>query len=162
MAWISTVQTWFQTGTLRGRDRQQSSGLVGLMRRLALGTRQRAEVWQLLADVLEGSGEDLGRMMDAVAEGYELQGRRLAAGGLREMRAGLGEGRLAARMAPYCGTAERILFEGLGKQVDAQAEVIILISRATADLLPPDFDVAAQGALKVKGKERELEVFRLS
>ncbi len=52
--------------------------------------------------------------------------------------------------------------EGLGKEVDPEAELIILISRATADLLPPDFDVAAQGALKVKGKERELEVFRLT
>lgn len=52
--------------------------------------------------------------------------------------------------------------ESLGKEVDATAEVIILISRATAELLPADFDVAAQGALKAKGKESELEVYRLS
>ena len=118
MAFLSTLPTRL-AGSLGGSGRQQSSRVTGLMRRLALGTRQRAEVWQLLADVLEGSGEDLGRMMDAVAEGYELQGKRLAAGALREIRAGLGEGRLAARMAPYCGTAERILFEGLGKQAPA-------------------------------------------
>jgi adenylate cyclase len=51
--------------------------------------------------------------------------------------------------------------EALGKEVDADAEVITLISRDTADLLPEEFELAPEGAMKVKGKEKKLEVFRL-
>lgn len=87
-----------------------------MLRRTAFGARQRAEVWQLLADVLAGSGEDLGRMIDAVAQGYELQGRKLVAAALRDIRTGLGAGQLSDRLVPYCGPTERILFDGLGMQ----------------------------------------------
>ncbi len=93
-----------------------ATGLTRVWRQFMFNTRTRAEVWQLIADVLEGSGEDLGRMMEAVAEGYALQGRTTIAAVLMEIRAGLAEGRMAGRLAPYCGTGERILFDGLGRQ----------------------------------------------
>ena len=91
------------------------AGLTRLQRQLAFSKPVRAEAWQLLADVL-GSGEDLGRMMEAVAEGYRLQGQKAVAGVLMELREGLGGAGLSARLVPYTGTAERILFEGLGRQ----------------------------------------------
>lgn len=91
-------------------------GVGRLWRRALFGPSTRAEVWQLLSDVLEGSGADLGRMMEAVAEGYAVQGRRTVAAVILEIRAGLGEGHVSERIAPYCGGAERILFDGLGKQ----------------------------------------------
>ena len=91
-------------------------GASRVWRRAMFGPTTRAEVWQLLADVLEGSGEDLGRMMEAVAEGYAAQGRMTVAAVILEIRAGLGEGAIDERVRPYCGGAERILFGGLGKQ----------------------------------------------
>ena len=84
-------------------------------RRLGFGVSRRVEVWQLLADALEGSGEDLGQMMEAVAEGYALQRRGTVAAVLLEIRAGLSGGDISARMAPYCTPAERILFDGIGR-----------------------------------------------
>ena len=104
---------------VRVGGRAPATGLRLLWRRMSFGAYQRAEAWQLIADVLEGSGADLGEMMEAVAEGYALQGRRSVAGVLLEIRAGLGDARLAARLRPYCGTSERILFEGLGAQAPA-------------------------------------------
>ncbi len=100
----------------RTRENAPSRGPVLLWRRLGFGVNRRVEVWQLLADVLEGSGADLGRMMEAVAEGYALQGRGTVAAVLHEIRAGLTGGDIASRLAPYCGASERILFEGLGKR----------------------------------------------
>ena len=91
-------------------------GVARVWRRAMFGPSVRVEVWQLLADVIEGSGADLGRMMEAVAEGYALQGRKTVAAVILEIRAGLGEGAAAERVAPYCGGGERILFDGLGKQ----------------------------------------------
>lgn len=91
-------------------------GVARIWRRALFGPSVRAEVWQLLADVIEGSGADLGRMMEAVAEGYAVQGRRTVAAVILEIRAGLGEGAVDERVAPYCGGAERILFDGLGRQ----------------------------------------------
>ncbi|MXY16006.1 MAG: hypothetical protein F4Y57_03130 [Acidobacteria bacterium] len=91
-------------------------GAARIWRRALFGPSVRAEVWQLLADVVEGSGADLGRMMEAVAEGYALQGRKTVAAVILEIRAGLGEGAVAERVRPYCGGAERIVFDGLGKQ----------------------------------------------
>jgi len=92
------------------------AGLVRLWRRLSFRAGKRAEVWQLLSDVLEGSGEDLGRMMDAVADGYALQGQRTIAAVLGEIRSGLGEGRLPERLSIYGGMGERILFFGITQQ----------------------------------------------
>ena len=105
--------------SVRVGARAPATGLRLLWRRMAFGAYHRAEAWQLIADVLEGSGADLGEMMEAVAQGYALQGRRSVAGVLLEIRAGLGDARLTARLRPYCGTSERILFEGLGAQAPA-------------------------------------------
>lgn len=91
-------------------------GVSRAWRRALFGPATRAEVWQLLADVLEGSGEDLGRMMEAVAEGYAVQGRKTVAAVILEIRAGLGVGAVDERVRPYCGGPERILFGGLRKQ----------------------------------------------
>ncbi len=91
-------------------------GIGRLWRQALFGPSTRSEVWQLLSDVLEASRADLGRMMEAVAEGYAMQGRRTVAAVILEIRAGLGAGHVADRIAPYCGGAERILFDGLGKQ----------------------------------------------
>lgn len=52
--------------------------------------------------------------------------------------------------------------EGLGKEVDPHAEVIILISGATAELLPKKFPLTSIGSFKVKGKEQRLDVFQLN
>ena len=89
-----------------------------LRRQLAFGQAVRAEVWQLLADALAGGGQ-ASRMLEAVAEGYRLQGRGAVAAVLLEMRAGIGDARLPQRLAPYIGTPERILFEGWGRQEPA-------------------------------------------
>ncbi len=51
--------------------------------------------------------------------------------------------------------------EAAGKEIDPDADVAILISQSTADLLPDTFEREARGAHKVKGKERELEVYQL-
>ena len=91
-------------------------GVSRVWRRALFGPATRAEVWQLLADVLEGSGEDLGRMMEAVAEGYAVQGRKTVAAVILEIRAGLGAGAVDERVRPYCGGPERILFGGIRKQ----------------------------------------------
>ena len=56
-------------------------------------------------------------------------------------------------------TTQRL--ESLGKKVDPDAEVIVLLSAATKSLLPDDFKMKPVGSFQVKGKEAELEVFRL-
>ena len=56
-------------------------------------------------------------------------------------------------------TGQRL--EALGKQVDDDAEVLILISDATRTRLGGAFAVAAAGAFRVPGKEHPLQVFRL-
>lgn len=95
---------------------RRRSGLELLWRQYAFRAQERADVWQLLADVLDGTGEELGTMMEAVAEGYVLQGRKTLASVLLEIRAGLGDNDLPDRLRPYCGMTERILFQGLGEQ----------------------------------------------
>lgn len=56
-------------------------------------------------------------------------------------------------------SAQRI--EALGKQVDEEAEVVILISDATRERIGGSFPVTTAGAFRVPGKEQPLEVFRL-
>lgn len=116
---LATFRPWLTVIRDTALRSRAGGSRMPIMGRLVFGVRQRAEVWQLLADVLEGSGDDLGRMMDAVAEGYELQGRKLIAAVLRDIRAGIGSASLTTRLQPYCGTAERILFNGLGVQNEA-------------------------------------------
>ncbi|MHC4138641.1 MAG: adenylate/guanylate cyclase domain-containing protein [Planctomycetota bacterium] len=56
-------------------------------------------------------------------------------------------------------TTQRL--ESLGKKVDPDAEVIVLLSATTKSLLPDDFKMKPIGSFHVKGKEAEVEVFRL-
>lgn len=56
-------------------------------------------------------------------------------------------------------TAQRL--EALGKQVDDEAEIVILISDATRGYLGAAFTVVSAGAFQVPGKEHSLQVFRL-
>jgi adenylate cyclase len=51
--------------------------------------------------------------------------------------------------------------EGLGKTVDPQAEVIVLISRQIMESLPPGFEILSRGSHTVKGKHESLEVYQL-
>lgn len=90
-------------------------GLRRLWRRIRFTKSVRAETWQLLADAMAGGG-DAGRMIEAVADGYRLSGRGAVADVLMEIRAGIGEARLTERLAPYAGTAERLVFEGFSSQ----------------------------------------------
>ena len=57
-------------------------------------------------------------------------------------------------------TAQRL--ESLGKEIDPDAEVCILISARTRARLPDTFPTEPAGTFHVKGKEREVEVYRLS
>ena len=51
--------------------------------------------------------------------------------------------------------------EGLGKEVDPEAESIVLVSEATRAGLGDSVALAEVGHFKVKGKQEELEVFRV-
>ena len=52
--------------------------------------------------------------------------------------------------------------EGLGKEVDPGAETITLVSGEIATALAASFKLTDQGTFHVKGKERSLQVFRLT
>ena len=56
-------------------------------------------------------------------------------------------------------TTQRL--ESLGKEVDPDAEVIVLLSATTKALLPDGFETKPAGSFHVKGKKAEVEVFRL-
>ncbi len=56
-------------------------------------------------------------------------------------------------------TAQRL--EALGKEVDAQAETVILISRETKEKLSEDFAAKRVGEYAVKGRQGKVEVYRL-
>ena len=56
-------------------------------------------------------------------------------------------------------TGQRL--EALGKQVDDDTEVVILISDATRTRLGGAFTLAVVGAFQLPGKEHALQVFRL-
>ncbi len=51
--------------------------------------------------------------------------------------------------------------ESLGKQVDTGAEVVILLSAATADQLAGEFVLHPEGEFQLRGKQRDVSVLRL-
>ncbi len=51
--------------------------------------------------------------------------------------------------------------EALGKEVDPLAEVIVLISGASKDGLDDTFELTKAGQFKVKGKQKQLDVYRV-
>ncbi len=56
-------------------------------------------------------------------------------------------------------TAQRL--ENLGREVDPDAEVIVLVSDATRAALRGGFDLRAAGGFQVKGKHNPIQVYRL-
>ncbi len=56
-------------------------------------------------------------------------------------------------------TTQRL--ESLGKEVDPDADVMVLMSACTNKLLSGDFETEPAGSFKVKGKEEEVNVCRL-
>jgi adenylate cyclase len=52
--------------------------------------------------------------------------------------------------------------ESLGKEIDSDAEVIVLASKDIADRLGDGFSVQPIGPQRVKGKAEALEVVRLA
>ena len=91
------------------------TGLALLRRRLAFGTATRAEVWQLLGDVL-ASDVDLEEALDARIKGYLITGRKSRAHVLAEMRAGALDNAASERLSRYTSPPERLILEGLGQQ----------------------------------------------
>ena len=51
--------------------------------------------------------------------------------------------------------------ESLGKAVDPEAEVIVLLSKATAQRVSADFPCSDEGRYKLAGKEHDVAVARL-
>ena len=90
-------------------------GPARLWRRLAFGAAARAELWQLLADVVE-SGVSIDDAVRALVEAHDRFGKRGRAYVLAEMSAGLVDGNAGQRLAPYVSAPERILLDGLGSQ----------------------------------------------
>jgi adenylate cyclase len=51
--------------------------------------------------------------------------------------------------------------EGLGKQVDAEAEVVTLLSAETASQLSGEFILQNEGDFQLRGKQQDVSVLRL-
>ncbi len=51
--------------------------------------------------------------------------------------------------------------EALGKEVDGEAETIILLSNDAKGHLPPGYSLQGEGAFQLKGRKREVDVYRL-
>ena len=114
----AALRRWTEGGAGDG-PAPRATGLRLLWRRMMFTKATRAETWQLLADVLEAK-TDLSEMLGTVAEGYALEGKGTIAATLRELQAGMGRSEFNLRLRPYCGLAERILFEEMGR-LDAAA-----------------------------------------
>ena len=102
-------------GRKRSGGRIRVGPLQTLLYRLSFGTATRAQVWQLMADVLAG-GSQTSRMLGALSESYSLQGRKHVARILDELRQAVGDGHFAQTVSKYAGMSETILFDGFGRQ----------------------------------------------
>ena len=91
------------------------AGPARLRRKLAFGAAARAEVWQLLADVVS-AGVPIERTLELLIAEYRRSGRKGRALVLAEMRAGVGDGNAGERLAPYVSASERLVIEGLGSR----------------------------------------------
>lgn len=89
------------------------NGLALLRRKLGFGTAARAEVWQLLADVVE-SGIELEQALDALILGCLKTGRLARARVLAELRAAWLDNDLPDRLSRYALPPERLILDGLG------------------------------------------------
>ena len=89
--------------------------MVLLQRKLAFSAATRADIWQLLSDVVE-AGVSLDEAIETLIDGYLRSGRRTRALILAEMRNGLLDSNISQRLAPYTSAPERLIFDGLGDQ----------------------------------------------
>ena len=87
---------------------------VLLWRRMFFTKAVRGDVWQLLADILEG-GSDISRTLEAMAEAYRAQGKPVVATVLIDLRESIPRKRFAERVGDYCGPAERLILQGYGE-----------------------------------------------
>ena len=86
-----------------------------LLRRLRFGAQVRAQVWQLVADMVD-AGVSLDETVAALAQGFRSAGRKGRALVFAELSAGIQDGNAGARLAPYVSSPERLILEGLGGQ----------------------------------------------
>ena len=91
------------------------TGVPLWLRQLTFGPATRAEIWQLLADVVE-AGVSLDETLETMIDGYLRAGRNGPAKVLAEMRAGMLDGQPGERLAPYTSPPERLIFAALGSQ----------------------------------------------
>ena len=103
------------TSTFAQLSGEPVTGLVLLWRKLGFGAATRAEVWQLLADVVE-AGVKLEDALDTLIDGYLRTGRRVRAQVLAEMVSAGFDAKLSERLAPYTAPSERLILDGLGTQ----------------------------------------------
>ena len=103
------------TGKLVQLSGDPVSGPALWLRKLSFGTAVRAEVWQLLADMVS-AGLELEEALETLIRGYLRTNRRGRAMVLAEMvSAGL-DGKMADRLAPYTLSPEQLILDGLGRQ----------------------------------------------
>jgi adenylate cyclase len=124
-------------------------------------------------DTLENTAEPACRAALAIRKAIAEDNRRRAKQGLEpvRMRIGIHTGALVVGdigtptrtnytvVGDIVNGAQRL--EALGKEIEPDAEISILISRETEKLLGTDIERHAEGTRKVKGKQQQLEVFRL-
>ena len=110
--WVGRKLSWHRPG--RAVPGLAVSKPVLLWRRLFFTKAVRGDVWQLLADILEG-GSDISRTLEAMAEAYRAQGKPVVATVLTDLRAAIPRRRFAERIADYCGPAERLILQGYGE-----------------------------------------------
>ena len=91
------------------------TGVALLLRQLAFSAAVRAEIWQLLGDVVE-AGVSLDETLETMIDGYLRAGKAGRAKVLAEMRAGMLDNDACERLGPYISPPERLIFDALGRQ----------------------------------------------
>lgn len=123
---------------------------------------------------IDDAPERAARAAAAVSRALSADNDRRAAAGKRRvrMRIGIHSGPLIVGdigapnrinytvVGDVVNTAQRL--EGLGKEIDPEAETIVLVSQTTKDQLTAGFKASSVGRFKMKGKEQEVEVYRLT
>ena len=87
------------------------------LHKLSFGAGDRADAWQLLANLTE-SKLDIGFAFELAGEIYDLQGKRSVAVIMRNLREAVGLDQFEKVMSDYAGSAEMLLFSGY-EHVDA-------------------------------------------
>ncbi len=101
----------------------------------------------------------------------ENQARRARGEEIIRLRIGLHSGQVVAGnigapgrvnytlIGDTVNSAQRL--EALGKDVDPEAEVIVLLGAETRQALPPGFTVLARGLFRLRGRDQAMEVYQL-